>query len=291
MIPKTAVLAAQASAESGEGPIWDHRCNKLLWLDISNHILHIHNPETGKNSSEKLPERISRLFLMGDNEYGAIVAGGVARLYKKDGIWACERLITLDKNPDIVSNDGECDSRGRLVVGLMHKDLSTPAGSLHLVNGNTHTCFRRDLKIPNGVAWSTDEKDLYIVTNTPKTGLLNYEYNPETGTVGELKELIEFPGADGMCADCDGNLWITLCGRGAVVCFNPKTKEITKRIEIPVKTCTSCAIGGKDMNTLFITSATWGNTVPEAPLRGSLFKAENIGARGKKSNLFKYREA
>ena len=285
---KIAELAVKSPATCGEGPLWDHRINKLLWIDIPNNILHIHNPEAGENTAEPLPERVSRLFIMGTDEYAAAVSSGIARLYKKDGIWKTEWLITLDENPDILSNDGECDSHGRLVLGLMHKDFTSLVGSLHLINGSKTQCFNRNIKIPNGAAWSTDEKDLYMVTNHPEMGILNYEYNPENGTIGELKEFYKLPCADGMCADCEGNLWVTLCGKGLVVCFNPKAGEIIRQIEVPVNTTTSCAFGGADMRTLFITSATWGKPDPEAPLRGSLFKVENMDVTGKKSYSFKW---
>ena len=285
---RKATMAAKAFAVGGEGPIWDHRTNRLYWLDIASQKLHSHDPATGENTVVQLPERISRLFLMGQGEFAAAVPGGIARLYQEKGIWKTQKLITLDADQDIVSNDGECDSRGRIVLGLMHKDLLQGRGSLHVCGNQKSHCFAHNMKLPNGVAWSADEKDLYIVTNYPTAGLLHYAYDILTGTVGELKEFIEFPNADGMCADENGNLWIARVSRGAVVCFDPRTKQIIDEVEFPVTTTTSCTFGGANMDTLFVTTATWGNSVPESPDRGSLFKVENMKVKGKKANCFRW---
>ncbi len=283
-----ASVAAKAFAAGGEGPIWDHRTNQLYWLDIACQQLHSHNPATGENTTAQLPMRISRLFLMGDKEFAAAVPGGIARLYQENGIWRADRLITLDADPDILSNDGEVDSRGRIVLGLMHKEFLSGRGSLHICGNKKSVCFARNLKLPNGIAWSADEKELYIVTDSPASGLLRYAYDVASGEIGELKEFIEFPHADGMCADENGNLWIVRVSRGAVVCFDPRTKQIIDQVEIPVSTTTSCAFGGENMDTLFVTTATWGNDVPQFPDRGSLFKVESMNVRGRKANLFQW---
>ena len=285
---KEATMAVKASAVGGEGPIWDHRCNKLYWLDIASQQLYAHDPATGANTMAQLPVRISRLFLMGERDFAAAIPGGVAKLYQENGVWKTEKLITLEEDPDIVSNDGECDSRGRIVLGLMHRDCLPGRGSLHTVGSKTGNCFARNLNLPNGVAWSEDEKELYVVTNHPSAGLLYYGYDAVTGAVGQLKEFVEFPGADGMCADENGNLWITRVSRGSVACFDPRTKQIIDEVTVPVKTTTSCAFGGENLDTLYITTATWGNDVPEAPDRGSLFKVENMKVRGRKANCFRW---
>lgn len=281
-------VAAKAFAAGGEGPIWDHRTNQLYWLDIAQQQLHSHNPATGENTTAQLPLRISRLFLMGETDFAAAVPGGIARLYMENRIWKAERLITLDADPDILSNDGECDSRGRIVLGLMHKEFLPGRGSLHICSGRNSACFARNLKVPNGVAWSADERELFVVTNQPTAGLLRYAYDVATGEVGALKEFIEFPQADGMCADENGNLWIVRVSRGQVVCFDPRTKQIIDQVKIPVSTTTSCAFGGEHMDTLFVTTATWGNSVPQFPDRGSLFKVENMKVRGRKANCFQW---
>ncbi len=283
-----ATIAAKAFAVGGEGPLWDHRTNKLYWLDIASQQLHSHNPATGENTITPLPVRISRLFLMGETEFAAAVPGGIARMYQENGIWKTEKLITLDADQDIVSNDGECDSQGRIVLGLMHKECLQGRGSLHICGSKKSNCFAHNMKVSNGIAWSADEKELYIVTDYPTAGLLHHAYDISSGEVGKLKEFIEFPHADGMCADENGNLWIVKVSRGVVVCFDPRTKQIIDQVDIPVSTTTSCAFGGVNLDTLYVTTATWGNCVPEAPNRGSLFKVENMKVRGRKANRFQW---
>ena len=60
---------------------------------------------------------------------------------------------------------------------------------------------------------------------------------------------------DGMTIDTDGNLWVAMWGGWSILCCNPYTGEIIDRINIPVSNVTSCTFGGRDMSTLYITTA------------------------------------
>lgn len=60
---------------------------------------------------------------------------------------------------------------------------------------------------------------------------------------------------DGMTIDTDGNLWVAMWGGWSILCCNPYTGEIIDRINIPLSNVTSCTFGGRDMSTLYITTA------------------------------------
>lgn len=80
-----------------------------------------------------------------------------------------------------------------------------------------------------------------------------------------------------MCVDADGMLWVALWDGGKVVQIHPTSGEILSEVVVPnVRKVTSCAFGGEDMNTLFITTARQGLTPEEEryePHAGSLLRS------------------
>lgn len=100
---------------------------------------------------------------------------------------------------------------------------------------------------PNGIAFSPDEKTLYVPQSDPKKAILMAFPVKEDGTLGEGKVLLdttkwvgERPGLpDGMKVDTKGNLWMT--GPGGVYVLNPEGK-ILGRIDTQNKTA-NCAFG------------------------------------------------
>jgi sugar lactone lactonase YvrE len=56
-----------------------------------------------------------------------------------------------------------------------------------------------------------------------------------------------------------------------------------QQIDLPVSRVTTCTFGGKDLSTLYITSASFG---VDEDLAGSVFVYET-NTQGKKANLFK----
>ena len=86
-----------------------------------------------------------------------------------------------------------------------------------------------------------------------------------------------------MCIDEDDHLWVAFYGASKVGCFDPETGQQLAEIEVPAQNTTSCAFGGEDLETLYITSARadendkWG---------GNLFEVKP-GVRGNKADFFK----
>jgi len=122
----------------------------------------------------------------------------------------------------------------------------------------------RDLKMPNGIAFSPDEKILYVIDSgaiqAPGT---YYEKYPHAifafdvtadGTKVDNQRLFTtvspgFP--DGMRLDSDGNVYVGALD--GVQVFNPKGKLIGK-IRLPKETA-NLTFGGKENNILFICSS------------------------------------
>jgi gluconolactonase len=113
-----------------------------------------------------------------------------------------------------------------------------------------------DLKAPNGVILSPDEKTLYVIPSM-QSEMMSYPVkSPGKLGKGKLfcklkqKEGQEGRGGDGLTVDTDGNLYITT-GLGLQV-YNPAGKLLTI-IELPEQPA-NVTFGGQDNKTLYVTA-------------------------------------
>jgi gluconolactonase len=110
---------------------------------------------------------------------------------------------------------------------------------------------------PNGIAFSPDEKFLYVSNSEPKKLWMRYSLNAD-GSVSDPKLLYDATsdkrdGApDGMKVDSRGDLYST--GPGGVWIFSPAGKHIGT-IDMPEK-AGNLAWGGQDRKTLYIVAST-----------------------------------
>lgn len=124
----------------------------------------------------------------------------------------------------------------------------------------TTTLLTDKLARPNGIAFSPDEKTLYVAQSDPKAAIWMAFPVKEDGTLGEGKifkdvtamaESGNFIGLpDGMKVDAKGNLWAS--GPGGL---HVMTADGTLLGRIDTKQATSnCAFGGADGTMLYITA-------------------------------------
>jgi len=116
-----------------------------------------------------------------------------------------------------------------------------------------------DVKKPNGLVISPDQKTLYLAENNPADDgqrlLLAYPLK-EDGSVGTRKVLHDFKddrGIDGMCIDTEGRVYATAgkAKTAGVTIFSPDGKKLgfIATPEDPTNVCW----GGKDLSVLYIT--------------------------------------
>lgn len=126
------------------------------------------------------------------------------------------------------------------------------------------TAIITDLKMPNGIAFSPDEKILYVIDSgaiqAPRTyyvkyphAIYAYDVTPDGSGVGSQRLFtVVSPGfPDGMRLDSEGNIYVGALD--GVQVFNPKGVLIGK-ILLPKETA-NLTFGGKDNNILFICSS------------------------------------
>ena len=287
-----AELLLDAKAMLGEGSIWHPKEKKLYWVDIEGKALHIYDPVTKEDKQFPVGARIGTVVPVQNG--GALVAlqNGIYKMDTKTG----KLCFVNNPLPDTVGlrfNDGKCDPAGRFWVGSMGMDSRRKGASLYRIDKDKsiHTMLD-SVSISNGIVWTTDKKTMYY-NDTPTGTIQGFDYNDKTGEISNRRVVVRIPkgggGPDGMTIDAEGNLWVALWGSGTVGKFNPLTGELLQKIIVPAPNVSSCAFGGKNLETLYITTArAWVNEakLKEFPLSGGLFSVKP-GVRGVPAEFYK----
>jgi gluconolactonase len=266
-----------------EGPVWNKRDSYLLYSDIPNNAIYKYQP--GKDEM---------LFLQpagytGKEPFTGKEPGTNGLTYDKDGLLvSCEhgdrrvaRLAADGKTKTTLAdryegkrfnspNDLVFKSNGDLYFtdppyGLP-KGADDPAreldfcGVYRLSKDGKVTLLTKEITRPNGIAFSPDEKKLYVASSDPDKAIwMAYDVKAD-GTLANGKVFKDVtpwakekrPGLpDGMKVDVNGNLWAT--GPGGVHVFAPDGTHLGS-IETGVPTA-NCAFG-EDGTVLYITANT-----------------------------------
>jgi sugar lactone lactonase YvrE len=274
-------VVLEAGARLGEGPVWDARIQRLVWVDILARRIYLTDSAAGTSDLLETPLHV-----------GAVApraAGGyVAAL--QDGFWVVgdgePRPIARvpEASPGLRFNDGKCDPAGRFWAGTMAYDESPAAGALYHLGPDGRVSRALDrLTISNGMAWSADGETMYFIDSATHR-IDAFSFDPPTGEIGHRRPVVDIPPEhgwpDGMTIDADGGLWVALW-RGSAV-HRYVDGRLDREVRLPVSLTTSCAFGGDDLDELFVTSATEGLTAEERaaqPLAGAVFRVRP-GVRG-----------
>lgn len=286
----TADILVNRHSILGESVFWHPKKRKIFWVDIEGKKVHCSNHMNGETISFDTQERVGCIV---PEESGTILMAlenGISRLDTDTGITT--HLLSIEERVEGKRfNDGKCDALGRFWVGSMSEQKGF--GSLYCINPDL--AYRKMLdkvKVSNGIIWSLNNEYMYYIDSLTRK-VVRYEYNLINGAISNPQVLIRVPKSmgypDGMTIDNQGNLWIALWGGSAVSKWNASTGELLKTISVPAPNVTSCAFGGENMNTLYITTAKKDLTNSEShqyPLSGGLFLAQlKIG--GPKVSFFK----
>jgi xylono-1,5-lactonase len=244
----------------GEGPFWSGRQNALFWVDILGHDLHRLSVETGAITSWKMPDVIGWAI---ERTNGDMVAGIGRGIY------------TLQLDPFVLSpfadlethipgnrvNDAKADASGRLWAGTMPFGADVPAGNLYSIEPDG-TVKQRDTgyHVANGPAIDPAGDYLYH-TNSVLGQIYRFAISSD-GSLGPRELFLQFApnwgSPDGMTFDARGGLWVAHWGGGRVSRFLGDGR-LDYAINLPASQITSCCFGGKDLDQLFITSASTGS--------------------------------
>jgi sugar lactone lactonase YvrE len=162
----------------------------------------------------------------------------------------------------------------------MSADMAPGSGTMSRLDpGPVATPVLAGLTVSNGLGWSPDGRTMWFADSADRF-IRAFAYEAGSGRLGAGRptvELQETAGkADGLCVDDAGCVWVGLWAGGAVHRYTPDGRLDTV-VRVPAGQVTSCAFGGPDRSTLFITTARVGLTADELrrePLAGGLFVVE-----------------
>ena len=246
LLPKDAAIEQLADGFSWvEGPVWDRKAGALLFSDIPNNVVHrwkqgegltVFLRPSGYTGSAPFTGREPGSNGLTWDPQGRLVLcqHGDRRISRLDAPGRFTTLVDRFEGKRLNSpNDLVYNSRGDLYFtdppyGLpgTFKDPQRElefTGVYRLSADGRLTLLTRELTAPNGIAFSPDEKTLYVAQSDGQRPIwMAYPVNAE-GTIGAGKLLADAkaaqqagkPGApDGLKVDVNGNLFAT--GPGGV---------------------------------------------------------------------------
>jgi sugar lactone lactonase YvrE len=274
----------------GEGPLWHESEDTIYWVDIEGRAIHRHWLMNRQTQTFLMPERIG---CIARRSRGGLVAG------LQTGFAAID--LTHDTVTPIVDpeaalpdnrfNDGKCDAQGRFWAGTMDTRMRSASGVLYRLDadGSAHA-MDDGYGITNGPAWSPDGTVMYHNDSKVRT-VYAFDCDPAAGTIANKRVFAQLPDddgfPDGMSVDSEGGLWLAHWGGSRVTRFTPNG-HIDRVLKLPVSQVTSCAFGGRNLRTLFITTASIGlsdEQLAQEPLAGRLFSVD-VDIAGLPANSF-----
>src|ERR1700677_232012 len=278
-----------------EGALWHVQRQELLWVDIlgqrvppPNLAAHGH---PGRIETVELDRDVG---VMAPAAAGGYVAAAVQAFLFVDECGAVTELASLTDAPTGVRfNDGACDERGRFWVGAEGYHKPPGAGALfRLELDRTISTVLTGLTIPKGIGWSPDGATMYL--NDSGAGCLyEFDVDPATGEPRNRRTLVTFeqpgPAPDGLTIDDRGDIWVAVYGGWAVHHYSPDGNFLGT-VELPAAQATSCAFGGADRGTLFVTTGREQLAAPalaQQPDAGRVFRVTGLGTHGPGCNLYR----
>lgn len=275
----------------GEGVWWSADEQTLYWLDIKDPAIMRCNASGGERRQWRSPQMIGCFSPCANGGYIGGFESGLAKFelgVPGSGFELHSSVQPKEFEPTDRFNDGKCHPDGSFWAGTMDDKETRERGHFYrLSRGYALTEISGPHMVCNGPAFTADGTTAYLTDSAART-----IYRLDLTDSGKKSEFLTFTEPDGypdgMATDRQGNLWIAFWDGWKVMCISAKGERLLE-IQLPVARPTSCALGGKDLSTLFITSARIGLTDAELakqPLAGGLFACEITGTKGWPSPVF-----
>ncbi|MBO6893003.1 MAG: SMP-30/gluconolactonase/LRE family protein [Roseibium sp.] len=263
----------------GEGVQWNDAENRLYWTDIFGTALWSCDEEGQRVKRWPLAKKLCAFAF---REQGPMLGAFADGLYNFDPKVGTMRLIKSYQEEfggRTRMNDGHLDRAGRFLVGGIDEKGMQPITPVWSVSRDKITTVLEDVGCANSISFSPDGRTLYFA-DSRSSEIRAHDYDPENGSVGRSRSFARLSDKegkpDGSCVDASAGVWNAQFGGGAVQRFNSDGAR-SLRIEVAVPNVTCCAIGGKNLDRLFITTARLGMSTQEQsrfPLAGGLFACD-----------------
>jgi sugar lactone lactonase YvrE len=252
----TIEVIANDRALVAESPMWSASEHALYWLDGRSDAIYRIDVKSGARTSWTTPAKVNALGLRAAGGLIVAMKSGIATLDTASG--AFTHVVTPAPYTDAMRmNDGKVDRAGRFWFGTMHDDAGDASGHVYRLDPNgTLATIDSGYTIPNGFAWSPDDRTLYLADSHLST-IYAYDFDATSGEARNRRPFArtaEGTMPDGATIDAEGYLWSANVGGWGISRF-ANDGTLDRRLELPVQRPTSVIFGGEDLRTLFITTA------------------------------------
>ncbi len=246
-----------AGFQNSEGPVWVAARRELLFSDVNGNA--IHRWQDGQLSTFRAPSNNANGLAL--DPQGRLVSceRGLRRVARTEADGSVTVLADRYEgrrfnapNDLAVRRDGS--------VYFTDPTFGAVAGSLELdfqgvyrisADGRSVTLLIRDLALPNGLAFSPDERQLYV--NDNQSGIIRVYDVAADGSLANGRTFTDqVPGADGMKVDVEGNVYCT--STPGVRVFDRSGRLLGTFV--PPERAANCAFGDTDGKSLFMTCRT-----------------------------------
>lgn len=247
-----------AESKLGEGVLWDAERGVVWFVDIKRHRLWHYDPATGSNAFTEAHDQIG---------WALPAEGGLLLCGLKDGLYtfdpttqAFAKLMTVPGEPaGNRLNDACADPWGRVWFGSMDDAETAKSGRFYVFDkGEIRPAGPSGITITNGPAVSGAGDRIYF-TDTSSQKIMVADLS--AAGVGEARPFVDtgalFPEAypDGPIVDAEDHVWTGLYLGAKVARFSPDGKLVAT-VTMPARDVTKMALGGKDLKTAYVTTAT-----------------------------------
>ena len=258
--------AVPAGDICGEGAVWHPEQSALYWTDINRFLVHQFMPAASSTRAWIFDEPVTSVNLTEDHELLALVFASRIGLWSPRSHPKVETIYRLPTAPAMRFNDAGVDPRGSLWAGTMRNnvgphgedlDVTFSDGVLLRIDPNgTAAKWKSSIGLANTVAWSPDGKRFYF-GDTRANAISQFVYDEASGAISDEQPHLnsyKYGAPDGSAMDAEGFLWNTRPGASSVIRIAPDGR-VEQTVKLPVSRPTTCAFGGDDLQTLYITSA------------------------------------
>jgi D-xylonolactonase len=287
-------VAIPINCKLGEGIHWDSEKNGFWFVDILNHVVYFYNLENSDLKKRHFDQPVGWVIpIANSNKIMIGLKYGIAFVsffeINEPIIWFTKDFPGQN---DLRLNDAKVDKYGRLWLGSISSiDESNLVGSLARVNfvDKKIDIIDTNYKVTNGPAFN-DENTIMLHNDSGKKITYIFKLDKNNGDIinksiwRTYSEQEGYP--DGMNFDTDGNVWIAHWGVGKVCKYNIEGK-LLQTISIPTPNVTNICFGGKDLNRIFVTTASnnlnTNNIISE--FDGAIFEIIGTNAKGLNSHF------
>jgi sugar lactone lactonase YvrE len=262
----------------GEGPAWDEASQLLFWVDIHGKKIFAATADGVVTHSWITAAQPSAVILSLSGK--KLVTGGqeVMELCTESGEMTPNVQLSGEPSGNRC-NDAKCDPLGNLWIGTMDNSEKERLGRLWRIDSTGQaTVFLEGIGVANTLAWDLSRGRFYFA-DSMLGDIYVFDYNAENATISGQRTFFRrdnAPGVpDGSAIDEEGYLWNARWDGGCVIRISPHG-EVDRVVDMPTRRPTSCAFGGEDMKTLYVTSAASGSSAPDDrnDMSGAVFSIE-----------------